>query len=268
MTKDENEKDKELDESDNGSSGNFVEITTNLTVNTEVYDDETINTNALLIKEIRQYASEIQCSDFHGKGTVEDYNVLFKAASQIANEAKQMELEVDVDGFKEFGEAADQLSALFSSFIVKLEKVNTVNDTKFLTEIASALGKIVNLSNVFGRFKETIIATSTLRVPKSLEYSKTVINNVLEEVSCAMGYISYFVDPTTTGPLPHAALNADDKQDIKVAVDAINSWSEQTNQSIYQNEDVISINQSNTDFKVKTEKLKRLTTLLRDKLKA
>lgn len=251
-------------ESSDDSTRN-VEISTDLKINTEVYDDETADLNALLIKSIRSSAAEIQCSDFHGKGTIEDYQVLLTAASKIANEVKQVELDVNIEGFKEFGVAADELSSLFSSFIVKLQKINTVKDTAFLQELATALRKIVNLSNVFGRFKETIVATSTLRIPKSIEYSKTVISNVMEEVSCAMGYISYFVDPSSTGSLPKAQLKQEDKQAISLAVDAINTWSQQTD-APFSNEDVVFINQSNTDFKLKTAKLKTLTRALRFKI--
>jgi hypothetical protein len=46
-------------------------------------------------------------------------------------------------------QVADDLSSLFNGFILKLQNVNIINDTAFLKAIASALKKIVNLSNVF-----------------------------------------------------------------------------------------------------------------------
>ena len=152
------------------ASGTNIEIHESLTQVESIYDDEvpsSANTN--LLDEIKLYASEIQCSDFHGKGTVDDYTALFNAASKIANDVKQMQMDVDVDGFNEFGQAADELSSLFTSFIARLQNVSIIDDSVFLQSIATALRKIVNLSKVFGKFKETILATSTIKIPKSVQ---------------------------------------------------------------------------------------------------
>ena len=73
---------------------------------------------------------------------------------------KQMQLDIDIDGFNNLGQAADDLSALFGSFIIKLQTVSIIDDTVFLQAVATALRKIVNLSKVFGCFKDTILATT------------------------------------------------------------------------------------------------------------
>ena len=151
------------------ASGDYVAYTTFDTTHPELYDPqisekllETVDTypddsnptseNAILLSQIKDYASKIQCSDFHGKGSIDDYTELFKAASQIAHESKQMQLSVDVDGFNEFADAAEQLSTLFTGFIFRLQNVNVINDAAFLNSILSALKKIVHLSNTFGKF--------------------------------------------------------------------------------------------------------------------
>jgi hypothetical protein len=54
-----------------------LQITENLTEVFQQYNDETGET-ALLMNQISLYASEIQCSSFHGKGTIDDYTELFK----------------------------------------------------------------------------------------------------------------------------------------------------------------------------------------------
>ena len=65
------------------------------------YDNETDPTSAtsIVLAEIADYAAKIQCSDFQGKGTIDDYSILFQAASKIADETAQMNLAVDVTGF-------------------------------------------------------------------------------------------------------------------------------------------------------------------------
>jgi hypothetical protein len=82
------------------ASGDYVAYTQFDTTNPELYDPqieekllEKVETyeidptseNAILLNQIKDYASKIQCSDFHGKGTIDDYTELSKAASKIAN---------------------------------------------------------------------------------------------------------------------------------------------------------------------------------------
>ena len=165
-----------------------VQISEDLTEVVQVYDDDSdpSSVTGILVNQIKLYAGQIQCSDFHGKGTIDDYSALFVAASKIASETKHMQLDIDIEGFNEFGQAADELSSLFTSFIKKLENVNIINDVAFLTSISIALGKIVNLSNVFGRFKESILATSTIKLPKSAHDTKLVLEGLMAEINCAM----------------------------------------------------------------------------------
>jgi len=170
------------------------DITENLNQVITTYDDETTSQTAAVLAEIQSYAAQIQCSDFHGKGSIDDYQNLFNAAAKIANETKHMQLDIDIEGFEEFGSAADELSALFNGFIIKLHQVNIIDDYAFLTSIAAALSKIVNLSNIFGKFKETILATTTVKLPKSAHDTKVIIEGVIGEVNCAMKYIGHFVD--------------------------------------------------------------------------
>ena len=179
---------------------------------------------SLILAEIRDYAGKINCTDFQGKGTIDDYSQLFQAASKIANDVTQIKLDVDVEGFNEFGAAADELSKLFNSFIVKLQTVSIIDDIDFLRSIAAALRKIWNLSEVFGRFKETILATATVKVPQSSHDARLLVSTIMSEVGCAMTYINHFVNPLTPAPAA-ATLTANDRVVINKAVDTIDSWS-------------------------------------------
>ena len=252
-----------------------VQITENLIGVVDTYDNEIKNsTSANLLNRIKGYAAEIQCSDFQGKGTIEDYTGLFQAAAQIANESKQMQLDVDVEGFSEFGQAADDLSALFTSFIVKLENVSIIDDTAFLTSICSALEKICNLSNVFGKFKQTIFATSKIELPKSAHDTRLVIEGVMDELNCAMGYISYFVNGPAEGqePLEDAQLNEEDQNVINTAISTINNWHILCDQGVSialtKNSDIQYINHANASLQASTNTLKNATASLKAKLAA
>lgn len=246
-----------------------VQIEESLDSQVIVTDDTSSN---ILLNQIKAYAQEIQCSDFQGKGTLDDYNQLFLAASKIANDSKQITLDVDTQGFEEFASAADELSALFESFITKLSNINIINDIDFLTTISSALARIVNLSNTFGRFKQTIIATSQIQIPKSALETNGLLNSVNSQLSCAMNYISYFVDPTGASDAvqANAQLSSDEKQVISKAVAAIDNWAELSTHglsiSLNTNPQILGISESNQRFIEKTASLKNLTLRLKTKL--
>ena len=245
-----------------------VNITANLTEEVEIYDN-TINNP--LLNEIKLYAGQIKCENFHGKGTIDDYNELFITASKIANDTKQMTLDIDTTGFTEFGNAADDLAALFEGFILKLQNINIINDDSFLRSILEALKKIVNLSNVFGKFKQTIIATTEIQIPKSAVYTKSIIDSVISEVNCAMGYIGYFIDASSNPNLKAKAdLDADEKNIITKAITTIENWEllceHGVSISMDTNTDIISIKNSNDVLKTKSNQLKTMTSALRNKM--
>jgi hypothetical protein len=234
----------------------------------ESYYDISNSLNVDLVNQIKNYAQELKCQDFHGKGTIDDYSQLFLAASKIANESKQMNLDIDIEGFNEFSQAADEMSKLFDTFIVKLQNVNIINDTSFLQAILNALEKIVNLSNVFGKFKEIILATSTIQLPKSIHDTSVVLHGVMDEINCAMNYIGHFVSPTMN--LPQAELSDTEKNIISKAVDTIDNWNILCDQGVSialsNNEDLNFIKQSSNTLKTTTQTLKSNTLLLKNKL--
>ena len=268
------------------ASGDYVAYTTFDTTNPELYDPqiqekllETVDTyaddsnpaseNAILLSQIKDYASKIQCSDFHGKGSIDDYSQLFHAASKIANESKSMNLNIDVEGFDEFSRAADELSNLFNGFIIKLQNVNIINDIDFLRSVSIALRKIWNLSEVFGRFKQTILTTTTIQFPKSAHETKIVLEGVMDEVNCAMRYISHFVSPNQVVPVD-ADLSAEEKNIINKAVSTIENWNIICEQGVTiameNNADVKFIKQASNELKQTTLQLKNATASLKNKL--
>jgi len=249
-----------------------VQITEDLSGNViKYYDDTHDSTKSAIIAQIESYAAEIQCSSFHGKGSIDDYAQLFQAAAQIANESVQMQLDVDVDGFNDFASAAEDLSALFTSFIVKLQNVSIIDDTAFLTAVANALSKIANLSKVFGKFKETILATSTVQIPKSAHDTSVLIQNVSSQIDCAMKYITHFVDSTSPAPAT-ADLSAEEKGIINAAVSTIDSWNTLCEQGVSiamaNDPDVQCINTVNQKLKQTTQTLSNATSLLKSKFSA
>ena len=247
-----------------------VQITQDLSGNVDAYFDNTSNaTTSVLLNQIKDYATKIQCSDFQGKGTIDDYSVLFNAAAKIANETKLMKLDVEIDGFNEFAAAADQLSALFNSFIIKLENVNIIDDTAFLAAIVNALHKIWTLSETFGKFKQTILATSNVQLPQSTHETRIAVESVVNQLNCAMKYINYFVDDS--GPAPaNAALSDTEQSIIDNAVTTIENWNTLCEQGVSiamsSNPDIVFIKNSNSLLKQNTSILTIATNKLRAKL--
>ena len=248
-------------------------INENLHQVSETYDNEQnqLSENAMVFNQIKQYASQINCTSFQGKGTIDDYTQLFNAASQIANESSQMQLYVDVEGFTVFGNAADELSKLFSSFILKLQNVNIINDLMFLQNILVALEKIYNLSIVFGQFKQTLIATSTIKIPKTTHDTCVILDSVMNEVNSAMNYISHFVSPENDIiPMPNANLTYAEHNIINQSTATINNWNSLCEQgliiSMTNNSDVQHIQSKSNELKNTTKNLINLTQKLKLKM--
>lgn len=233
---------------------------------TTYYDDEQDGATKLVLDEIKDYAAKIKCDSFHGKGSIDDYTNLFEAAAKIANESKQIELDIDVTGFNEFSQAAEDMSKLFTSFIVKLQNVSIINDLSFLRSISIALQKIWNLSVVFGKFKETILATSSVNLPKSAHDTKVLIEGIMGELNCSLNYIQYFVNPTDVVP-EHAALDVSEVAIINNAVTAIDKWNvlceEGLTIALTNNPDIQYINNANTELMAKTSQLQDATNKLK-----
>ena len=248
---------------------NVVNITEDLLSVVNTTYDETSGPTSVLYSQISDYASKINCSSFHGKGTIDDYTELFTAASRIATESKQMQLDVDTDGFNEFGDAADKLSALFTSFILKLENISIIDDTAFLTAVLNALQKIYNLSVVFGRFKDTIFATTTVSLPKSVHDTSELISKAMTEINCAIDHITYFVSPDNIH-LPDAVLSSTDLSIINNATVTINNWNILSEQGVTiamaNNPAIQNITLINTSLKTKSGIIKNSTNILKNKL--
>ena len=223
--------------------------------------------NEDILNQIKACAIEIKCEDFHGKGSIDDYAGLFMAASQIANQTNTIALDINIDGFNEFATAADELSALFQNFTTKLQKVNIINDTVFLTSILTALRKIVNLSNNFAKFKETILLTNTIDIPKSISATALAINAVSDEIDCAMQYISNFATPDPT--LTKGSLSDADKLIIQKATTTITSWNSIVTNGVSvtmaNNTDIQYITNQNNIYSTRTSKLKLATNAIKNK---
>lgn len=244
-----------------------IQITEDLSAQVLVYNNVDSSNNYL--DEIKFYASQIQCSDFHGKGTIEDYNALFQAASRIANESKQMNLDVDIEGFNEFADAAEQLSELFTNFTKKLENISIINDSDFLRAIASAMKKIWKLSETFGKFQQTILATSKIQIPKSSHEAKVAIESAVQQINCSMKYISHFVDNNDPAPA-NSELSEQEKSIINNAVQTIDNWNilceEGVTIAMSNNPDIVYIQTANDFFKSNAATVKAASNKLKAKL--
>lgn len=188
-------------------------VPVNLPVSVPTLPTEILSENPI-VQQIKFYADQIKCDDFKGKGSIEDYTQLFEAASKIANETKRAQLDIDIEGFNKFGQAADELSQLFTSLTKKIE--TNLDDCQFLSAVLSALQKIDALSKAFRAFQESIL---TNKIESSIDETKKILEGVSEEVECAMKYISHFSSPTI---LEGANLNEVNRNAITRAINRIN----------------------------------------------
>jgi hypothetical protein len=253
---------------------NHIQIVEKLNTQIEIYDDTIDPEINTIIKEISQYASKISCSDFQGKGTIDDYAELFKVASNLSQTTKQTSLDINITGFNEIGNVADELSKLFQQYIVKLENINIINDKSFLNSILVSLKKIWNLSETFGKFKETILGTSIIKVPKSMKDTRIVIEDIMSDVDCIMKYIHHFISPEKDTSSNHLCENADlseyEKKMIKESIQTISNWDYLFNKgmqiAISENSDVKFIEEANKIIQNTTNSLKDATSIFKGKI--
>lgn len=248
-----------------------IQITQDLSAIIQIYNDETDPSLNAIMQEISQYAANINCINFQGKGSIDDYAELFTVASNLAREAKQTTLVIDISGFYEFGNAADELSKVFQQYIVKLENINVVNDMEFLKAITASLKKISHLADVFGKFKETILATSIVEIPKSLEDTRLILDGVMSEVDCAMKYVHHFICPENDISMCAASsLSPEEKALIAAAISTIQDWDNKYSKNLQvvlsENADVKFIKEANKIIASTARDMKNATTIFKGKI--
>ena len=248
-----------------------IQITQDLSAIIRIYNDETDPSLNAIMQEITKYAANINCTNFQGKGSIDDYAELFTVASNLAKEAKQTTLVIDISGFYEFGNAADELSNVFQQYIVKLQNINVVNDMEFLKAITASLKKISHLADVFGKFKETILATSIVEIPKSLEDTRLIIDGVMSEVDCAMKYVQHFICPENDISMCAASsLSPEEKALIASAIATIQEWDNKYSKNLQgilsENADVKFIAEANQIIANTAKLLKNSTVVFKGKI--
>jgi len=147
--------------------------------------------------------------------------------------------------------------------------VSIIDDLAFLRSVSIALEKIWKLSEVFGKFKQTILTTSSVQLPKSAHDTKVALESVISNVNCAMKYISHFVDSSVPAPV-EADLSQNEKDVISAAVNTIDSWNVLCEQGVSiamsSNPDIQFITASSNQLKNTTQTLKNATDKLKNKL--
>ena len=203
-----------------------------------------------MVQQIKFYADQIKCDNFKGKGTIDDYTQLFEAASKIANDTKHVQLEIDIQGFNQFGEAADELSQLFTNFTKKIQSIN-IDDCMFLSAVLSALKKVVALSKAFNAFQESILEN---RIYSSIGETKKILEDVSEEVNCVMKHINHFSSPTV---LESANLSPVNRNAITRAINSLTVSMDTP--------DIQYIKRTNQTFIQESAQLRRTTNIIRER---
>jgi len=206
-----------------------------------------------IVQQIKFYADQIKCDDFKGKGTIDDYTHLFEAASKIANDTKHVQLEIDIQGFNQFGEAADELSRLFTSFTKKIQSIN-IDDCMFLSAVLIALKRVVALSKAFSAFQESILEK---RIHSSMGETKKILEGVTQEVECVMKHLNHFSTPTN---LESANLSPVNRLAITHAINSLNNITVSMDTP-----DIQYINRTNQTFIQQSAQLRRTTNIIRER---
>jgi hypothetical protein len=117
--------------------------------------------------------------------------------------------------------------------------------------------------------KETILATTSVQLPKSAHDTAVILSGVMDEINCAMQYISHFVDASYNNPAD-CELSPDEKNVINKAVETIDTWNILCEQgvvvSLQHNPDIQFIKKASDELVETTNVLKHATSSLRTKM--
>jgi hypothetical protein len=231
----------------------------------QIYEDEMDPSLYCILQDISLNAAKIKNTDFQGNGTIEDYAELFTEALKLM---RNNTFVIDISGFYDFGNAADELSNVFQDYIFKLQSIKPINNLDFLKAISISLEKISNLAHVFGTFKQTILSTSIIQIPKSLQYTRYILQDVISEVNSAMTYINHFIIPDQD--ISMADLSIQDKELIHCATHSINhcnnTHTKKKNDILSENVDIQFIEEANKIIAETANILKNSTTIFKGKI--
>jgi SepF-like predicted cell division protein (DUF552 family) len=234
----------------------------------QIYEDGIDPSLYCILQDISLNASKLKNANFQGNGTIEDYAELFTEALKLM---RNNTFVIDISGFYDFGNAADELSNVFQQYIVKLDNINVVNDMEFLKAITASLKKISHLADIFGKFKKTILATSIVEIPKSLEDTRLILDGVMSEVDCAMKYVQHFICPENDISMcAESSLSPEEKALIAAAITTIQDWDNKYSKNLQgilsENADVKFIAEANQMIANTAKVLKNSTAVFKGKI--
>lgn len=183
----------------------------------------------LLLLEIKELESKINCPSVQHLGSMQDYSELFKKAQEYINTVgdKNINLAVDTSALEKFAAEAKVYSEMFSEVEIRFSRLSTVNDTELLRKIKGYLAEIALMYENIQKFHATITTTSILQIPDSVKTVTESLNKVSESIDCSLPYLEYFADATTLlsdEQRVKSELSEGDKASIVAAVRSLDLW--------------------------------------------
>jgi hypothetical protein len=160
-----------------------------------------------ILCEIDGYIDNIRCEKIMGKGSIDDYKVLFQKVFEYSDELASQKITLDMDMKKldNFADSAEQLTENISNLTIKLKSIIAVNDIKFLNDFKDKVRKISKLYETIEEFQKTIIESSELYIPTTLEKVNNKLCKIIQEIDKSMIYLDNFTEIVENKIVPNDA---------------------------------------------------------------
>jgi len=172
---------------------------------------EPSNESKKILCEIDGYIDNIRCDKLTGKGSIDDYKNLFQRVFEYSDELTTQKISLDMDMKKldKFADSAEQLTKTISDLTIRLKSIVAVNDIKFLNDFRDKVQKISKLYETIDEFQTTIIESSELYIPTTLEQINKKLRKITEEIDSSMVYLDNFTGIIGDNIIPKNALISD-----------------------------------------------------------
>lgn len=184
------------------------------------------NESKRLLYEIDTYVNKIKCDKFLRKGSLDDYKTLFQKVFEYSDEIEcnRLNLEYDMKKLSNFAEVAEKLTENIECLTSKIKSIIEVNDIHFLTNFRNKVQKISKLYDTIEEFQTTVVKSSDLYIPKTLETVNSQLSRISKEIDKTMIYLDNFSGVVHSDLIPeNAHISNDTKNKINKTCDYLDN---------------------------------------------
>ena len=170
-----------------------------ITVTTDFRIEEYESNNHTLIHEIEELSSSIHSSDLEGLGTLRDYEIVFKRATEVKEYLESLALH-PLPGLTELTESVLTVTREIESFKFDFDVSVEVDDTQILLQLRTFLRAFHAMTDVIRKINLTVHMHGRIGLPDSLRDIQMLVAQLSPIIDCAKATIQRNADSGEMSP--------------------------------------------------------------------